>query len=284
MPFPDSIESAPLLARGTTADVYAWGVGHVLKLFRECTPFHANEVAATRVAHAAGLPVPDVIDGLIEVGGQQGIVFERIDGPTMVEYIDEHPAEAEICAQQAAELHAQIHSTQVLELIPLMQILTWSIQQAGPLDNRTRQAVLDVLHRLPTEEALCHSDFYPHNIIVSARGPIVIDWAIGARGSAIGDHARTWLISKLWLGDSEEKQACVHMKPVWRRFWTTYFRRYRQLHPFASEIFSHWQIVAATVTLAWERDRPPTDRQVSFIEAALNGKEHPWLSGTGTCA
>ena len=59
----NSIEQATLLAKGTTADVYAWGVGHVLKLFRQRLPWHANEVAATRVAHQAGLPVPEVIDG-----------------------------------------------------------------------------------------------------------------------------------------------------------------------------------------------------------------------------
>jgi hypothetical protein len=36
----NSIEQATLLAKGATADVYARGVGHVLKLFRERLPWH----------------------------------------------------------------------------------------------------------------------------------------------------------------------------------------------------------------------------------------------------
>jgi hypothetical protein len=82
MESPDSIEKATLLAKASTADVYVWGVGHVLKLFHERTPWHANEVTATRIAHEARLPVPEVIDGLIEVGGREGIVFERIVAAT----------------------------------------------------------------------------------------------------------------------------------------------------------------------------------------------------------
>jgi len=73
MKFPDSIEKATLIAKASTADVYAWGVGHVLKRFHERTPWHANEVAATRVAHEAHLSVPEVIDGLIEIDGREGI-------------------------------------------------------------------------------------------------------------------------------------------------------------------------------------------------------------------
>jgi len=167
MKSPDSVEKATLLAKASTADVYAWGVGHVLKLFHERTPWHANEVAAARVAREAHLPVPEVIGDLIEVGEREGIVFERVDGPTMTEYIEEHPDKVEYCAQQAAELHARIHSTEVTELPPLIEILSWSIQQADPLEERTRKAVLDVLNGLPAEGVLCHSDFYPNNIIVS---------------------------------------------------------------------------------------------------------------------
>jgi tRNA A-37 threonylcarbamoyl transferase component Bud32 len=107
----DWAENATLLAKGATADVYAWGDGCVLKLFTERTPWHANEVSATRAAHEAHLPVPEVIDGLIEVGQREGIVFERVDGPIMTEYLQDHPGQVEDCARQAAELQARIHAT-----------------------------------------------------------------------------------------------------------------------------------------------------------------------------
>jgi tRNA A-37 threonylcarbamoyl transferase component Bud32 len=274
----DVIEKATLLASASTADVYAWGAGHVLKLFHERTPWHANEVSATRIAHEACLPVPEVIDGLIEVGEQEGIVFERVDGPTMTEYIEDHPDKVEYCAQQAAQLHARIHSTKAADLPPLAEVLTWSIQLAVPLEEKTRKAVMDVLNGLPAEGMLCHNDFYPNNIIVSSQGPVVIDWAVGTRGSPLADLARTWLISKLWLGRLEEKKDPEHLYLLWQQFWETYFRQYRELRTIYSEELIQWQIVAVTASLVWDAHVGSVDQRVSFVKAALCGAEHPWLS------
>jgi tRNA A-37 threonylcarbamoyl transferase component Bud32 len=271
-------ENATLLATGATADVYAWGDTRVLKLFKERTPWHANEVSATRAAHRAGLPVPAVIEGLIEVDQREGIVFERVDGPTMTEYLQDQPDYVEDCARQAAAIHAQIHSTEVTELPSLVELFHWSIPQADPLEDVTRQAVLDVLSGLPAGESLCHNDFYPNNIIVSGQGLVVIDWAIGTRCDPLADYARTWLISRMWR-DSLEMSAPEQVQLIWRRFWDAYFSRYGELRSVGSEALLPWQIVVAAASLTWDRGVVSTERRVSFVQAALNGTEHPWLSG-----
>ena len=274
---PDSAEDAMLLAKGATADVYAWGDGRVLKLFKERTPWHANEVSATRAAHRAGLPVPAVIEGLIEVGQREGIVFERVDGPTMTEYLKDRPDQVEDCARQAAELQARIHATEVTGHPPLIEILSWSIQQADPLEEATRHAVLDLLGGLPEGESLCHNDFHPHNIIVSRHGLVVIDWAIGTRCNPLADYARTWLISRMWL-DGLEMGTPEQVRLLWQRFWSVYFWRYGELRPFSSESLLPWQIIVAAASLTWDRSVTSTDQRVSFVQAALRGAEHPWLS------
>ena len=273
----DSAENATLLAKGATADVYAWGEGRVLKLFTERTPWHANEVSATRAAQEAGLPVPALIDGLIEVGQREGIVFERVDGLTMTEYLQDQPSQVEDYARQAAELQVRIHSTEVTELPPLIEILNWTIEQADPLEGATRHAVLDLLGGLPGGESLCHNDFYPNNIIVSRHGLVVIDWAIGTRCNPLADYARTWLISRMWL-DSLEMGAPEQVRLLWRRFWSIYFQRYGELRSSSSEALLPWQIVVATASLTWDRSIASTDQRVSFVQAALCGAEHPWLS------
>jgi hypothetical protein len=54
------LPDAALVGRGYTSDVYAWGVGRVLKLFHRSFP-RANakrEYRVTRAVHAAGLPAP----------------------------------------------------------------------------------------------------------------------------------------------------------------------------------------------------------------------------------
>jgi len=184
----------------------------------------------------------------------------------MTEYIEDHPDKAEYCAQQAAELHARIHSTEVPELFSLIEVLTWSIGQADHFDKKTRKAVLDVMNRLPAEGMLCHNDFYPNNIIVSTHGPMIIDWAIGTCGSPLADLARTWLISKLWMKSLEEKKAPEYLQYIWQCFWETYFHRYRELRPINSEDFLQWQIVAVTASLVWDSTVASIDQRVSFVK------------------
>jgi tRNA A-37 threonylcarbamoyl transferase component Bud32 len=275
-----STGNATLLAKGTTADVYAWGEGRVLKLFTERTPWHANEVAATRATYKACLPVPQVMDGLIEVGQREGIVFERVDGPIMTEYLQDHPGQVEDCARQAAELQVRIHATAATELPPLIEILKWTIAQADPLEGATRRAVLDLLGGLPGGESLCHNDFHPSNIIVSGRGLVAIDWAIGTRCNPLADYARTWLVSRMWL-DGLETGAPEQERLLWQRFWSIYLQRYGELRPFSSEALLLWQIVAAAASLTWDRSIASTAQRVSFVQAALGGAEHPWLSDGG---
>lgn len=108
---------------------------------------------------------------------------------------------------------------------------------------------------------------------------MVIDWALGTRGNPLADLARTWLISKMWLGGLEENKAPEHVQLLWQRFWETYFRRYSALRPYDAYDLVQWQIVTATASLVWDRNVAPIEQRVSFVNAALGGTAHPWLSG-----
>lgn len=107
-----SFQRGMLLARGATADVLAWDNDRVLKLFRDRSSFHEHELRATRAAYGCGLPVPEAPDGLIEVRDREGILFERIDGSTMTEYIEANHTCAVDSARRMAELHAEIYDKQ----------------------------------------------------------------------------------------------------------------------------------------------------------------------------
>ena len=96
-----------LIGKGLTAQVYGWGQGRVLKLFESWRPEEKveRELRATRAVHAAGLPAPAVYE-IVEVEARQGIVFERIDGPSMFEQVIARPWRLFAAARQLAELHA----------------------------------------------------------------------------------------------------------------------------------------------------------------------------------
>jgi streptomycin 6-kinase len=60
---------------------------------------------------------------------------------------------------------------------------------------RTLAGLHDRLHEIPFEsERLIHLDFHPDNVLLSSRGPVVIDWANARAGRPALDVAMTWVI------------------------------------------------------------------------------------------
>src|SRR5689334_19171301 len=100
-----------LIGRGRTAEIFAWGGGRALKLYRPGTPASWVEFEAEtgRLIFEAGIPAPKV-EGTIEVEGQPGIIFERVNGPTMLEYITGKPWLIFRAARQFADLQAKVHA------------------------------------------------------------------------------------------------------------------------------------------------------------------------------
>jgi hypothetical protein len=97
------------LAEGRMAEVYAWGDGRALKLFRPDRDMHEaeHETPPERLVHDAGIPSPAVYEVII-LDGRAGIVFERVDGGDMAEGIG--PDNLVQRAHLLAELHATTHA------------------------------------------------------------------------------------------------------------------------------------------------------------------------------
>src|SRR6185503_1171948 len=72
-----------LIGQGVSSEVYAWTPGTVAKLFRpQFRALAGVEYERARGAHAAGASCPAVHE-LIDVGGRPGVVFDRLDGPSL---------------------------------------------------------------------------------------------------------------------------------------------------------------------------------------------------------
>ncbi|MGH9203206.1 MAG: phosphotransferase family protein, partial [Vicinamibacterales bacterium] len=94
------------IAEGRTAEVFAWGDRHILKLFRSWCPrtWAEHEARVARAVHQAALPVPAVGD-LVEVDGRTGIIYERIAGRSMVREFVSKPWKIVHFAPMLADLH-----------------------------------------------------------------------------------------------------------------------------------------------------------------------------------
>ena len=149
-----------LLGRGREADIVDLGDGTVLRRYRAGgNPEH--EALVMEHARRHGYPVPRVVDVR-----DSALVLERVDGPTMLEDLRRRPWLLRRHAGVLADLHARLHE---ITAPP-------ELSQAGPGDT------------------VLHLDFHPHNVLLTARGPVVLDWTNARRGDPALDVALTWVI------------------------------------------------------------------------------------------
>src|SRR2546421_778532 len=144
-----------MVGAGYTADVYAWGEGRVLKLFHAGRPASRaqREFTVTRAIRDAGLPAPMAHD-LLEIDGRVGIVFERIDGPSMVDFVQARPWALYPVARQLAELHAVLHNhPPPVELPQQHHWVDHAIQEVEQLSEAQKLTIRGHLAALPQGDA-----------------------------------------------------------------------------------------------------------------------------------
>lgn len=253
---------------GRTAEILAWGDGLVLKLFYEGFPAQLAEQEArvTSGLHEMGLPVPRV-DGVTEVEGRWGVLFERVDGPSMLAAVTRRPWPVTRMARLLAELHTEVHGRRDSELPSLHEALAGRIREAPGLDAREEDEALAVLSRLPEDDVVCHGDFHPDNVLISPRGPVIIDWTDAHRGHPVADAAKTSLL--LQLGEPPEgTRGRWLINRLRRRFLRTYLNRYHGIRPLPPEEFKAWGLPVAAARLA---DGIPQERRklVAMVRATL---------------
>ncbi len=242
----------PLIGNGRTAEVFAWGDGQVLKLYRAGMPAQwvADEARVGRIVVDAGLAAPAIGD-IVEVDGRLGVVYERLDGPSMLDYMAGHPAEIPALGRQFAELHAQMHDCNRPELPSQRAGFVAAIEYAPQLSAALKQAALRQLNGLADGQAVCHGDYHPGNLVMTRRGPLVIDWMSARCGNPVADVARTTLMFRMARVPeyySAETQQALELAR--RSFYETYLSAYLTRRPFAVEEIEAWIPVLAAARLS----------------------------------
>lgn len=167
-----------IIGLGRTAEILAWDDDKVLKLFRgDWSPSAVKwEAKVAQTVFEAGLPVPAVY-GIVEEKGRHGILYDRVDGSSMLNELTSQPEKLKHYADVFAKLHENMHSVEVEELPSLHQRLEDKIRSVKSLPEDLKQAALEALNTLPDDNKLCHGDFHPDNIQMSP--PKVLSSSIG---------------------------------------------------------------------------------------------------------
>lgn len=218
-----------LTGKGRTAEVYQWGEGKVLKLFYPHIPRQWVEYEA-RVAGlvvSSGVPAPRV-EGCIEIADRAGIIYEKIDGVTLLEHLMDNPQEGVHYAKAMAALHYRIHSLTGHRLPRQIDRFSRAIRKAADiLGKRKADFVLSYIASLPNPSRVCHGDYHPGNLILG-KELIPIDWMNAYSGSPYSDVARTCLMLRTPHVDlyAIEQDELAHMKQV---IHDAYFEEYLRL-------------------------------------------------------
>ena len=248
-----TLERAELVGKGFCADVYAWGEGRVLKLFHgPAAPERAErEFTATRAVHSAGLPAPAAFE-VTEVEGRPGIVFERINGVSLFDHTQARPWKLFAVIRRTAELHADIHRHAAPAGLPSLHDRIAARIEESDAPEGDKRAARNRLASLPDGPTLCHGDFHPGNVLLSPRGPIVIDWSSASRGDPLGDVACTSRLMRTatlppWAAWYAHLMLRCLRPAMHRSYLKWYFRR----HAGSRQEIEDWQVPLAVAARSW---------------------------------
>jgi tRNA A-37 threonylcarbamoyl transferase component Bud32 len=155
-----------LIGAGRHADVFELSSTRVLRRYRtgqDATP----EALVMAHVRAHGFPAPEVY----RAAGAE-MELERVDGPSLLEVIARSPHRLPHFARLLADLHQQLHEIVAPTEVPRP---FGQGEQGGQGDR------------------VLHLDLQPGNVVLSDRGPVLLDWGWAAAGAPEIDVAHTWL-------------------------------------------------------------------------------------------
>lgn len=241
-----------LVAAGRTSDVYAYGEGSVIKVPRPDVPAHwaSMEACFTSAVRGLGVPVPEV-RGLAVIEGREGIVFERVDGPSMWHRMVTDPGDIPALTHELADLHRHIQSAGVPPEVPgLVERMSRKIGEVDRLAAPERAEAVRMLRRMPRGAALLHGDLHPCNVLMSAGGPIVIDWFDATVGHPVADVVRSTLLVRPARGAEASSHLPDARRDLLLQLKSAYMEEMSDVLGVSDDMLRTWEALVAASRLA----------------------------------
>ncbi len=155
-----------------------------------------NEALNQARVEETSLHIPKVL-GVSVIDGQWSLIWEFIEGETLESLMRKHPEKTD----EYLEFFVDLQIRMSREKVPLLGHLRDKMHakiSASAFPATVRYDLHVRLDSLPRHKKLCHGDFQPSNVILTADGtPYIIDWSHATQGNGSADAARTYLIMKL---------------------------------------------------------------------------------------
>ena len=259
-----------LIGEGRTAEIFAWGDGKVLKLYKDWTDpsWAEREYASSVMANEGGAPVPRPYE-LIQHNGRSGIVFERVEGKTALTLFRTQPWRVIEITRVMAKMQATYLKAPGTGLPSNKGGLEWGIRRVieHGLGDERGERILAALAALPDGDRLCHMDFHPDNIMLTRRGWVIIDWMNTRSGPPLSDVARTSLMFR--VGEPPEFTMRIALiKLLVRVAKNSYHTAIKSLLGFTDAELDAWLLPVATARL-WENIPGEREKILPMIDRLL---------------
>lgn len=257
-------EIGALIGRGYTADVYEYGEGRILKLYRDGIPEIAcvRELDVTKAVYEKFGIAPKTYER-IQFNGQNGIVYERIIGENMMDAMLNHFWKMSHYCKKLAQYHYDIQKTVDFPLPTVKEKLRQDIMAVKELNDEEKAKLFNYLSSLPGGDKLCHFDFHPGNILLRGGQPVIIDWMTGSMGDPLADVARTIILLK--FGDVPVRSRIIKSLTVRfkKSLYTQYLKEYLKISGARAEDIKRWELPVAAARL---REWIPEDEKRRLLE------------------
>lgn len=183
-----------------------------------------NEALNQARVEETGLNIPKIRE-ITMIDGKWAIVTDYIEGKTLADIMKDDRENLDGYLEKFVDIQLDIQSRSC----PLLRMLKDKMNRKiceTDFDATTRYDLHMRLEAMPKHTKLCHGDFNPSNIIITADGtPYVLDWSHATQGNASADAARTYLLFRL-AGEVESAEKYMSLFCEKSNTQETYVRKW----------------------------------------------------------
>ncbi len=191
---------------GRTAEIYEIDDNKVLKLYFGNISDEAinTEFDINRALNETNVPIANCYE-IIKKENRTGIIFDKIDGISMMKSMTNNPFESIKYAEKLAHIHYGIHNKEVNFKLPdNKEQIKQRIHSVELLNEQYKNKLYKYIDLLPNQKKLCHGDFHPENILLTSNEDYVIDWMTATIGNSCSDIAHTDLLLRYGVSPDEK--------------------------------------------------------------------------------
>lgn len=199
-----------LIGKGATAEVYEYEADKVIKLYNlgESEDSLLWEYNKLKEGCKSNVPCPRVFD-LVDIDGRHGYIMERFKGITINEKMLNEIREV-IAGNMTIESFSEsffndikgvagalyeLHKVTAAGWEKLDDRFIWQVNSTELLQAEEKETIISLIKRLPKDNAVCHCDTNPNNVIYCDGKYKFIDWVNAGIGNPLYDIAEYVLLS-----------------------------------------------------------------------------------------